>query len=68
MKSINPDNFKVVVLLLQKIQRTYLMGSEDDKENKLDKFKKKLKWLQDVMYAHNRYGVLICLEWTHQVE
>jgi polyphosphate kinase 2 (PPK2 family) len=25
-------------------------------------FPKKLSQLQDVMYAHNRYGVLICLQ------
>jgi hypothetical protein len=28
-------------------------------------FPKKLSQLQDVMYAHNRYGVLICLQGGH---
>jgi PPK2 family polyphosphate:nucleotide phosphotransferase len=64
MKSINPDNFKVVdSIALAKIPTNlFNEASEDDKENKLDKVQKKLSELQDVMYAHNRYGVLICLQ------
>ena len=64
MKSINPANFKVVApITLSKIPTNLFNdASDDDKENKLDKVQKKLSELQDIMYAHNRYGVLICLQ------
>jgi PPK2 family polyphosphate:nucleotide phosphotransferase len=64
MKSINPENFKVVApITLSKIPTNlFNEASDDDKENKLDKVQKKLSELQDIMYAHNRYGVLICLQ------
>jgi PPK2 family polyphosphate:nucleotide phosphotransferase len=64
MKSINPDDFKVVeAIALSKIA-TKLNNDGDDgeQEDKLDKVREKLSALQDVMYAHNRYGVLICLQ------
>lgn len=35
---------------------------EDKKEEELDKLRNKLSEWQDVMYAHNRYGVLIGLQ------
>jgi polyphosphate kinase 2 (PPK2 family) len=35
-----------------------VMVKEDKLENVIDK----LSDLQDTMYAHNRYGVLICLQ------
>ncbi len=64
MKSINPDNFKVTGKIdLSKIPTNlFNEASDDDKEEKLDKVQLKLSALQDVMYAHNRYGVLICLQ------
>lgn len=64
MKSIDPENFKVVdTIALAKIPTNlFNKASEDDKEDKLDKVQEKLSELQDVMYAHNRYGVLICLQ------
>lgn len=64
MKSINPENFKVVdtITLANRPTNLFNEASDDDKENKLDKVQKKLSELQDVMYAHNRYGVLICLQ------
>ncbi|TRX16621.1 PPK2 family polyphosphate kinase [Flavobacterium franklandianum] len=64
MKSINPDDFKVVgKIKLSKIPTNlFNEASEDDKEEKLDKVQAKLSELQDVMYAHNKYGVLICLQ------
>jgi PPK2 family polyphosphate:nucleotide phosphotransferase len=37
-------------------------ASDDEKVGKLDKIQKKLSELQDVMYAHNKYSVLICLQ------
>ena len=64
MKSINPDDFKVVdTIKLSQIPTNLDVGASDDKkENKLEKVSAKLSELQDVMYAHNRYGVLICLQ------
>ena len=64
MNSINPDDFKVVgKISLSKIPTNlFSEASADDKETKLDKVQQKLSELQDVMYAHNRYGVLICLQ------
>ncbi len=64
MKSIKPDDFKVVDKIeLSKIP-TNLFNSADNeaKEDKLDKVQVKLSDFQDVMYAHKRYGVLICLQ------
>ena len=64
MKSISPDDFKVTGKIeLSKIPTNlYNDASNDDKEEKLDKVQAKLSEFQDVMYAHNRYGVLICLQ------
>lgn len=64
MKSINPEDFKVTKTIdLSKIPTNlFNKSSDDDKEEKLDKVQAKLSALQDVMYAHNRYGVLICLQ------
>jgi len=64
MKSIDPDDFKVTKAInLSKIPTNlFNKASEDDKEEKLDKVQAKLSALQDVMYAHNKYGVLICLQ------
>jgi PPK2 family polyphosphate:nucleotide phosphotransferase len=64
MKSINPDDFKVVGKIeLSKIPTNLFNGADDaEKEAKLNKVQAKLSELQDVMYAHNRYGVLICLQ------
>lgn len=36
--------------------------TKQDKKNALKKVGKKLSKMQDVMYAHNRYGVLVCLQ------
>ena len=64
MKSINPDDFRVTAKIkLSKIPTELKINADDDeKEEKLDKVQAKLSKLQDVMYAHNRYGVLICLQ------
>ena len=64
MKSIDPNDFKVTALIQLKDLPTDLntKASDDDKEDKLDNVREKLSELQDVMYAHNRYGVLICLQ------
>lgn len=64
MKSINPDDFKVVSAIKLSELATNLNSSADDdaKEDKLDNVREKLSAVQDIMYAHNRYGVLICLQ------
>jgi PPK2 family polyphosphate:nucleotide phosphotransferase len=64
MKSINPDDFRVIdSISLDKIPTLLdVKGDVDDKIEKLEKVQKKLSALQDVMYAHNRYSVLICLQ------
>ena len=64
MKSINPSDFKVVDKIeLSKLPTNLDIGASDNKkEEKLDKVQAKLSEIQDVMYAHNRYGVLICLQ------
>ena len=64
MNAINPDDFKVTSKIdLSKMPTLLNIPSDnDEKEDKLDKVRGKLSKLQDVMYAHNRYGVLICLQ------
>ena len=64
MNTINPDDFKVTGKIeLSKIPTLLQINADDDeKEAKLDKVQAKLSELQDVMYAHNRHGVLICLQ------
>jgi hypothetical protein len=51
MKSINPENFKVVdtISLANRPTNLFNEASDDDKENKLDKVQQKLSELQDVM-------------------
>lgn len=64
MKSIDPEDFKVThpIRLSEIPTKLNVNASDDDKEEKLDKVQQKLSKFQDVMYAHNRYGVLICLQ------
>jgi PPK2 family polyphosphate:nucleotide phosphotransferase len=64
MKSINPDDFRVTskINLTQLPTELHTDASEDDLVAELLKVQKKLSKTQDAMYAHNRYGVLICLQ------
>ena len=64
MKSIDPKDFKVTdKIKLSKLPTLLNIDADDDeKEEKLDKVQAKLSDLQDVMYAHNKYAVLICLQ------
>src|SRR3970040_77055 len=64
MKSINPDDFKVVNTI-QLSERPTLLdvdGDDEEQEDKLAKVRTKISEIPDVMYAHNRYAVLICLQ------
>ncbi|MCF6128984.1 polyphosphate kinase 2 family protein [Flavobacterium sp. AS60] len=64
MKSINPDDFRVIDKIeLAKIPTELNIDADnDEKEEELLKIQQKLSKRQDAMYAHNRYGVLICLQ------
>lgn len=64
MKSIDPNDFKVTEKIkLSKIPTLLDIDADsDEKEAKLDKVQAKLSNLQDIMYAHNKYAVLICLQ------
>ncbi|QSB28273.1 PPK2 family polyphosphate kinase [Flavobacterium sp. CLA17] len=64
MKSIDPNDFKVVKKISLKSIPTLLdiKADDEEKEEKLDKVQAKLSDLQDVMYSHNKYSVLICLQ------
>ncbi|OXG08285.1 PPK2 family polyphosphate:nucleotide phosphotransferase [Flavobacterium araucananum] len=64
MKSIDPNDFKVTdKIKLSKIPTLLKVKADDDeKAEKLDKVQSKLSDLQDVMYAYNKYSVLICLQ------
>jgi PPK2 family polyphosphate:nucleotide phosphotransferase len=64
MKNLNPEDFKVVGTIdLSKIPTELDIDADDDEKiSALDKLQVKLSKWQDAMYAHNRYGVLICLQ------
>lgn len=64
MKSINPDDFRVVKeIKLSKIPTNLNVdASDEEKEKELQNIQKKLSKRQDKMYAHNRHAVLICLQ------
>ena len=64
MKHIDISSLKVTqTIQLDKIP-TFIdvATSEKKKEKELQKVREKLSKLQDKMYAHNKYGVLICLQ------
>lgn len=64
MKSIKPEDFKVSkhVRLSELPTDLDIKASKDEKEAELEDVGRKLSKLQDVLYAHNRYGVLVCLQ------
>lgn len=64
MKSINPDDFRVVKeIKLSKIPTNLNVDtSDEEKVSELQNIQKKLSKRQDKMYAHNRHAVLICLQ------
>ena len=61
MKDINIEDFKVNDKISLNERATFIK-SDDDFEKKLEKVRGKLSEFQDIMYAHNRYSVLICLQ------
>lgn len=64
MKNIKPEQFRVETEISLTKTPTFLdiETSEKKKEKLLQKTREKLSKLQDKLYAHNRYGVLICLQ------
>ncbi|WP_445722181.1 PPK2 family polyphosphate kinase [Flavobacterium sp.] len=64
MKNIDTSTLKVTKSIQLKNIPTLIdvSTSEKKKEKVLQKTREKLSKLQDKMYAHNKYGVLICLQ------
>lgn len=64
MKNIDTSTLKVTKSIQLKNIPTLIdvATSEKKKEKELQKTREKLSKLQDKMYAHNKYGVLICLQ------
>lgn len=64
MNDISVATFKVTntIALSQLPTQIETNWTDEEKEKKLDKIQKKLSEWQDIMYAHNRYAVLICLQ------
>ena len=64
MKTIKCDDFRVdgTIKLSDLSTALNIDTSEKKKSKALEKTREKLSKLQDIMYAHNRYGVLICLQ------
>lgn len=61
MNAINIEDFKVTKSISLKNLPT-LLNIDGDFESELAKVRGKLSQFQDVMYAHNKYAVLICLQ------
>jgi len=64
MSVINPKDFQVTSKVDLVKERTILFEDQDEKEleKKLKKVRKLLGKLQDTIYAHDTYRVLICLQ------
>ncbi|WP_103070778.1 PPK2 family polyphosphate kinase [Aquimarina sediminis] len=64
MKKINHEDFKVSKAIeLSKIPTTFDLDEKENKiENELEEVREKLGKLQDTLYAHGKYAVLVCLQ------
>jgi len=64
MKAINTQNFKATSKIDLGKAPTYidLASNEDSIEDELRKERKRLGKLQDTLYAHGKYAVLVCLQ------
>ncbi|PZX54769.1 PPK2 family polyphosphate kinase [Algoriphagus chordae] len=64
MKNISVEDFKITApISLKEIPTSIdLDASEKKKDKKLNKLRENLSEHQDIMYAHNKYSVLICLQ------
>ena len=64
MKEINISEFKITqAIQLNNLSATYDLGASEEKiEKELEEVREKLGKLQDTMYAHGKYAVLVCLQ------
>ncbi|MCA0931809.1 polyphosphate kinase 2 family protein [Lutimonas saemankumensis] len=63
MPKITPDDYMVKSSITLKDRKTLVQLDEDEKvEKQLRKLRKKLGKLQDTLYAHGKYAVLICIQ------
>ena len=64
MKKIRVEDYKVVSKVELKGRETFidLDSSKKKLEKKLEKTREQLGELQDTLYAHGKYGVLVCLQ------
>lgn len=64
MEGINIEDFKVKLPFRMEDYPSLIASekTDDDKKEALNKVRNKLKKLQDVMYAHSRYSMLIVLQ------
>jgi PPK2 family polyphosphate:nucleotide phosphotransferase len=64
MENFNLEDFKVTKPIKLSDYKTELdsFWDDDKKEKELDQLRNKLSEWQDIMYAHNRYGVLVGLQ------
>jgi PPK2 family polyphosphate:nucleotide phosphotransferase len=60
MKNFSPEDFKVTSKISLKNSPTKLVIDKAD--DQLEDLRKKLGKLQDTMYAHGKYAVLVCLQ------
>ncbi|WP_100616091.1 PPK2 family polyphosphate kinase [Confluentibacter citreus] len=60
MESVNIDDFKITSKISLKDARTKMVIDNADKE--IEDIRKKLGDIQDTMYAHGKYAVLVCLQ------
>ncbi|WP_083478376.1 PPK2 family polyphosphate kinase [Lacinutrix himadriensis] len=64
LKAIKIKDFKIQSQIeISKLTTTYsLEADEDDVKDELKKVRRKLGELQDTLYAHGKYAVLVCLQ------
>jgi PPK2 family polyphosphate:nucleotide phosphotransferase len=64
MQEINPQSFIVTepVKLDETPKQLNTDATKKEKKKALKQVGKKLSKMQDTMYAHNRYGILVCLQ------
>ena len=64
MENFRLEDYKVTKRIKLSDYKTELdsFWDDDEKEKSLDKLRNKLSEWQDIMYAHNRYGVLVGLQ------
>lgn len=64
MKKINTDDFRVQqTIKLSDLPTLFELEASNKKiENKTSRLREKLSELQDVMYAQNKYSVLVCIQ------